>query len=152
MKLNLQCGPDIIVGYRNIDINPTAAGVEKGDFRNLTNVINESVDEIRAINVVQLIHMAELTKVLNHWFSKLKKGGEIYIQAIDMNLVGNSTSYGQISIEDANKLIFGIPGNLLHLGIYDLNVIETNLNNGGIATVEKGYNGQSFWIRGTKNG
>lgn len=148
VKLNLGCGTDVIMGYRNIDIKPQHQLVEKGDCRNLDNlsVASDSVDEIRAILLLEHISYYEISNVLQHWWSKLKKGGRIYIYDTDSALFGNMMAKFQINTQELNSVLFGNQNEAIKLGIYNLPYIENIFQQFKARTISKGINGTNFFI------
>lgn len=108
LKLNLGCGQDIKEGYINIDIRrlpglDVIADICKLPFR------NNSVDEIRAIDVLEHVPHLETVNVLKKWADLLKVGGVLILQlpcldSIIKFLIGSKTLE---DIEWGIELLFG---------------------------------------------
>ena len=85
MKLNIGAGTKIIEGWINIDILPRDRRLLMMDARKL-GFINNSIDEIKAEDVLEHISFRETISVLKEWYRVLKKEGKIYIRV--PNLTG----------------------------------------------------------------
>lgn len=97
MKLNLGCGNDLRNGYVNIDITPINNIDRQIDVRNLDDVCNdESVDEILASNILNMIPFREVISVLQHWTDKLKPGGSLTIVVPDIVELSKALLNGQL--------------------------------------------------------
>lgn len=79
LKLNLGCGDQYMNGYINLDIRRFANCIQ-ADVCHLP-IKDNSVDEILAIDVFEHISFTRSKELLKHWVDKLKKGGQIFIQA-----------------------------------------------------------------------
>lgn len=105
--LNLGCGNDIQQGYDNIDIRDLP-GVIRADVRNLPYEQN-SVDEIRAIDIYEHISFRESQRLLNHWVSLLKPGGRLIIRGPSIEVLARNILIST-SIEDIERSIAFIFG------------------------------------------
>jgi len=107
LLLNLGCGTDLKQGYDNIDVRDLP-GVIKADVRNLPYKQN-SVDEIRAIDVYEHVSFRESQSLLNYWVSLLKPGGLLVIQAPSIEVLARNilTSTSIEDIETSIAFIFG---------------------------------------------
>ena len=95
MKINIGAGKTKKDGYISIDaFNPKADIIAPADN---TGMEPESVDEIFSSHMLEHIDRAELSKVLDHWYSILKKGGKVHI------LVPNAELYLKEWIEAVKK-------------------------------------------------
>jgi hypothetical protein len=152
MKVNLECGTNFLVGYKNIDSNPQHKLVEKGSFRDLTSlkVTDDSVEELNIGSALEKIHMSEIGQILGHWKQKLKVGGRLYIKSLDANLIGTALCYDQVSLDEANKNLFGNPATP-NKGLYSLTTMEIFLQRAGFKTIEKGLTGFQFFIEVEKS-
>lgn len=86
LKINLGCGNSPKENYINIDIRyipsvNVVADVTALPFR------DNSVDEIKAIDVYEHISYRKSQELLTHWVSILKSGGLLFIQAPSINRV-----------------------------------------------------------------
>ena len=149
MKLNLGIGiKDPMEGYVNLDILPVkiedatkAQWIKQGDFRNpaSANLNKSSFDEIRVSHIIRNIHVTQLGLVINNWKELLIQGGELYLEFLDAELVGNLLAYQQLPLESINMMIFGDNPKAQFCGLYSLTAIEPLLHNLGFETIEKGY-------------
>lgn len=149
MKLNLGIGiKDPMEGYINLDILPAklddvnkSQWIKQGDFRNPVNagIVKNSVNEIRASHILRNIHVTQLGAVINNWKEVLTQGGELYIETLDAELVGNLLAYQQFPLESINLMIYGDNPKAPLCGMYSLTTIEPLLNTIGFETLEKGY-------------
>ncbi len=80
MKLNIGCGYEIMNGYINIDLRKECHPDLIADTETLPFMEN-TIDEIQAIDVFEHISYLKSREVLKHWIGLLKTGGMIYIQA-----------------------------------------------------------------------
>lgn len=107
--LNLGCGNDILQGYDNIDLRDLP-GVINADVGDIWTMYKEnSVAEIRAIDVFEHIPFAESQETLNRWVHILKPGGRLIIQGPSIEVLARRilTSINIKDIEDSIKYIFG---------------------------------------------
>lgn len=105
--LNLGAGTDILQGYDNIDIR-NLPNTTKADVRDLPYEQN-SVDEIRAIDIYEHISFKESQALLNYWVSLLKPDGVLIIQGPSIEVLARNILIAT-SIEDIERsmaLIFG---------------------------------------------
>ena len=144
MKINLECGNDVIQGYKNLDENPINKLCEKGNFRNIA-VADASADEIRVGNALCKIHMSEIPGIVAHWKSKLKVGGRLYVTGFDADLLCTAASYSQIGLDEFNRIMFGEP-NSPHKGVYSIATMELFVQKNGFKIIEQGLNGNQFFI------
>lgn len=128
MKLNLGCGKDIRNGYLNLDIVPVEAEVinkARGgsspdtrqddselfrvqDITNLDDVAeDESVEEILALNILQIFSYKHVFGILNHWISKLQPGGVLKVVVPDIHEQALSLVSGQMDIQNYILSIYG---------------------------------------------
>lgn len=150
-KLNLGCGNDFILEYRNIDINPTSPHVERADITNLNliNIVDNSINEIRAVDCLQIIPLGLIPATIQNWVQKLEAHGELIIQAHDAQVLSNSIAYEQINLQEANQLIFG-PNERRHSSFVSIGMIESLLLQNGCEILDKSIAGMIFHIRARK--
>jgi len=77
MKLNLGYCDIKIEGYVNVDIDESIKPDLVDDITKLTKIDDNSVDEIRAHNVLEHIPQIDIERTLKLWFNKLKRGGKL---------------------------------------------------------------------------
>lgn len=151
IKLNIGCGDDFILNYRNIDMNPKSPHVERGDITNLDtlSVAANSVDEIRAVDCLQMIPLQMLQNTLRNWVHKLRKNGTIIIQSHDIQVVANKVAFEQITIQQANEIAYGTQERP-NRSLITIGLIENILKELGMITVNKSLNESIFNIRAVK--
>jgi predicted SAM-dependent methyltransferase len=88
MKINLGCGNDIQRGYINIDTR-SIEGVDL--ICNIEDLpyTNNTIDEIRAIDVIEHIPWAKQQELFKYYYSLLKKGGFLRVQVPDLDNILN---------------------------------------------------------------
>jgi len=154
LKLNLGCGTKLMDGYINIDIRPLNDQILVGDVASLP-YDNETVDEIYASDIYEHIGHVRSQELLNHWVSKLKRGGKLLIHTSNLNglcefVLKQKTIKG---IQEGLRRMYGmdyVGGWHLTAGHPDL--IRHYLNiagiNGDIKITE--HEGWLLWIEATK--
>jgi len=84
MKLNLGCGPDVRMGYINVDYQDTRDGVVNIDLSQLPWPFGDnSVDEILMLDLLEHFPYKFTEKVLNECWRIMKVGARIEIQVPD---------------------------------------------------------------------
>lgn len=146
LKINLGCAGDIRAGYINIDKVKTHPAVIEGDFMSLSNIAPACADELLANQCLQHVPWELGSQTLQIWASKLEKGGTLFVEAPDINMISTAMHYDQAQVEHINQALFG-PPNDPYKGIYNLHFVESTLQRFGLETIEKGYNGPCFYIR-----
>lgn len=81
IKLNLGCGPKILDGWVNVDLDPRAD--VHADLRELP-FDDSYADVIQAIHVIEHFYAWDVHKVLKEWMRVLKPGGEIILECPDI--------------------------------------------------------------------
>jgi hypothetical protein len=148
MKLNLGCGDNIIQGYTNIDLMPKNSNVTRGNFTNLSMIQDGSVEEILALNVIEYLPFTQVGSVLQHWVQKLQSGGTLYVESIDLNVLGTMMAYDQIGIDVINKILYLNAGQgMTPQGLYNMTAIESHLNSIKCKTDVKGFKDYKFYLR-----
>ncbi len=108
MKLNLGCGNDLRNGYVNIDIAPINNLDHQIDASNLDDVCNdEEVDEILAVNVLNMLSYKEILNVLQHWVDKLKPGGTIKVVVPDLVELSRAFLNGELKSDHFILQMYG---------------------------------------------
>lgn len=82
MRINLGCGGDILDGWINIDLYPRSEKVIAADIRKLP-FLPGSIEEIRAIDVLEHIPNRDVPPTLTHWFALLEHGGTVSVRCPD---------------------------------------------------------------------
>jgi hypothetical protein len=108
MKLNLTLNGEARDGYTNIDPFPSADPRKvRGDIRNLTEVDDGEAEEIIAIDVLDRFTLPDTEKVITHWISKLKHGGELTIGFTDLIELAKAIANRSVNLDQANQILFG---------------------------------------------
>jgi predicted SAM-dependent methyltransferase len=91
MRLNLGCGDDIKKGYINIDVRRTKPEVLQIDLEKelLRFFPDESADEIIAKDFIEHLSWRVVEDFLKDCFRVLKKGGRLFIQCPDLEVIAN---------------------------------------------------------------
>ncbi len=113
MKLNLLLDNpgDCRSGFINVD--PCAPdgdefGRVRGEIWRLDAIADAGeVAEIVALDLLDNCQAMEVDDVLVGWLSRLKHGGMLTLSVVDLREVSRSVLNGNISIMDANELLFG---------------------------------------------
>lgn len=109
MKLHIDINTNPLNGYTTID--PIGGDTTKIclDYRNLDSVVQTNeCTEIYAPSILNYIHNAELDSIIKHYVSKLRHGGKLIIGGSDIRDIAKKIIKEEISLEDANKLLYGI--------------------------------------------
>jgi predicted SAM-dependent methyltransferase len=148
MRLNLGCGTDIRDNYINIDTNIQHPAVKNNDVRNLNilQIADQSVEEILACDILEYIKYNEIPNTLKHWCDKITKGGEMYIESIDYNMLATAMADDRFKPDELNNILF----DKQKASIHSLTSLEPLLNQLGMATTTKGYRNNKFFIRVNK--
>jgi predicted SAM-dependent methyltransferase len=84
IKLHLACGNDYQEGYINVDLYPKPDAKVDAQY-DVTRLPyeNETVDEIRALHIIEHFDFNEGVEVLKEWRRVLKPGGKIILETPD---------------------------------------------------------------------
>lgn len=135
MKINLGCGNDIQRGYINIDTR-SIEGVDL--ICNIEDLpyTNNTIDEIRAIDVIEHIPWAKQQELFKYYYSLLKKGGFLHIQVPDLdNILNMRNKVHDIKII---RWLFGgqdYPSNF-HYTVFTKKWIKELLENAGFKNID----------------
>lgn len=85
IKLNIACGLDYQEGYINADLYP----LENAKIDQIFDVKeipypDNSVDEIRALHIIEHFDFYEGQEILKEWYRALKPGGKLVIETPDL--------------------------------------------------------------------
>jgi SAM-dependent methyltransferase len=81
LRLELGSGYHPTPGFVHLDANPHAPDVDiVGDAADLQMVGSGTVDELRAVDVLEHISYRDTRAVLNEWSRVLRPGGRLYVQ------------------------------------------------------------------------
>lgn len=130
MKLNVVLSEDrFITGYNNILL------------QNLANesqtIINNSCNEILAMNILDYIDDEHITQLLGLFISKLRLGGKLYISGINLDTVARGLLGKTLAEKEFNQIIKNIKSLRSRKTVIDLLksanlVIETAITKGNI--------------------
>lgn len=113
MKLNIGSNNVSYPGFKNVDIRPIPGVQIVTDVATLEVIKNESVEEIKAYNILEHFWYDETRTILKNWVSKLVPCGTIEIQVPEGNNIydrykkGISTRGYKDPWEDLIHSIFG---------------------------------------------
>jgi hypothetical protein len=135
IKLNLGCGPDIKLGYTNIDTCPLNSNVVVQDIRNL-QFDKASVDEIYAKDIIEHMTLDDFIRSIANWSFISKKDALLFIQTTCIDLMIEAYSTGVWDITTLNYMLFagknwvnGVSTNEdLHKSCYSRLFLETVLS------------------------
>ena len=143
VKLNLACGMDYREGYINID-NQFLYGEGfrvdvKADLFDLRWDEN-SVEEIQVLHFLPYVHINQVSILLKRWYSWLKDGGKIVIEAGDTKKVArnilDSNDPEVINGSAGVTQLFGLNISLLHKWSYSPDTLGPLLAGVGFKDIE----------------
>lgn len=128
VKLHLGCGLKKIEGYVNVDIRPEVNPDIIDNIHELSNIPNNSVDEIYACHVLEHFGRHEYMSVLQRWYEVLKEGGVLKISVPDFEFVNEYYN----ETKDLTKLIGFLYGGQTykenyHYYTWDFNSLKNDL-------------------------
>ncbi len=112
MRINLLLDneKDLLSGYINVDPF-LIQNSENRASHNVTNldglVCDNEATEIIAKDILDYYPINKVPEVVCHWIKKLAHKGTIIIESIDIEEVSRGVVFGNIKLEDANKLLYG---------------------------------------------
>lgn len=110
MRVNLLLNsPTMRNGFLNID--PFATPGDGKIYGHVTcldgHVEDAQASEILASDVLDFLPPKAVNDAVTHWIKKLRHGGTITIGGLDLREVARRLSSHQISIDEANLLVYG---------------------------------------------
>ena len=153
MKVNISVGAsEFKNGYLNIDPISKPEGLDI-DIRKLDTIIGDAeCTEFIAEDVLDYLEKSEAESVLEHWISKIRKGGKIVVGGIDAYEVSKMFYQQKITLEEFNTLIhgsFGQPWNV-RLNNFTMEYIQSKLINAGLKITKKRLNGYHIIVEGER--
>ena len=113
MKINilLDSPNNTLSGYVNVDpiADPNDIKRVVCDVDNLTPLVDDGEAEVIIVTeVLAYFPFRDLDRLVNHWVSKLKKGGgRLTITDIDFYEVTRDIQSRKLNLEEANMLLYG---------------------------------------------
>jgi hypothetical protein len=122
-------------------------GVEFDNIANINNYTNNSIDKILIQDLLDCIEEHDKIGLLKTLKQKLKIGGELEIQAVDLKNIGMGITFGDITSELAKFLLF-----TGKINIHVMSDIISNLIEAGYQiTIKKYINAIEYYIVATNN-
>jgi hypothetical protein len=105
-RLELGSGTHPTPGFTHLDINPNSPDVDIVGTAWPLNLPDESVGEIRAVDVLEHLSYWDTPKILADWFRVLRPGGLLYVQVPDAERIM------RWFIDTPDRLVERLPANL----------------------------------------
>ena len=108
MKIRITVGADEkLNGYINVDPVSRFDNLES-DVRNLDSIAEDAeCSEILAEEVIDFVRREELYPILDHWISKLRHGGKMYLSFYDTRQIAKAFFRGKINLDEFNMIVHG---------------------------------------------
>jgi len=108
MKIRITVGAEEkLNGYTNVDPIAQFDGL-KSDLRNLDSVAEDAeCSEILADGVIGFLQRDQVYPILDHWLSKLRHNGKIFISFYDIRQIAKAYYRGQINNDEFNQVVHG---------------------------------------------
>ena len=154
MKVNITVGSsEFKNGYLNIDPISKPDGLDI-DIRKLDTIIEDAeCTEFKAEDVLDYLEKSEAESVLEHWTSKVRKGGKIVIGGVDAYEVSKMFYQQKITLEEFNNLIHGSftqPWDV-RLNNFTMEYIQSKLINAGLRITKKRLDGYRIIVEGERS-
>lgn len=152
MKLNLLFNSnDVRAGYQNIDAyTQEGDGKIEGNVFNLNEIAcNAEVVELIALDIIDRIPLPQITQVLGHWLSKIRRGGTITIGGLNLPSVTKAFYRKEIDLVTMNQLFFGkqdTPTNNKKCAL-DITWIESVLKSEGFKIIQSRLENVYYYIK-----
>jgi len=125
MKLNIESNDYFLNGYKTIVSNissdvPEGIEVVYADFTNLDPLCKDgTVEEIIFNPPMNVLDRDLIVKCLEHWTTKLVKGGILKISFLDIRQIARAIYLGDISLAEAHCLTIGKNNELRTVSDYE---------------------------------
>jgi predicted SAM-dependent methyltransferase len=108
MKIRITVGAEEkLNGYINVDPVSRFDDLES-DVRNLDPIAEDAeCSEILAEEVIDFIRREEVYPILDHWISKLRHGGKMYLSFYDTRQIAKAFFRGKINLDEFNTIVHG---------------------------------------------
>jgi predicted SAM-dependent methyltransferase len=137
MKLHLGCGTRYLPGYIHIDISNYDHINIRTDIRKLSEIHDNSVDDIYASHVLEHFKRYEIFDILKEWNRVLKIGGTIHIAVPDFEACVEQYNQKKYLPELVGLLCGGQKNEYDHHSIiFDRNILTKFLNEAGFDNVK----------------
>lgn len=149
MNVNIGCGPDIIIGYQNYDINKPENPISEVKYVDSYLSIKfepNTVEKIRSLYALHSIPAKNIFGFLQNCYAWLQNGGELYIELNDAYLISNDFANGFIDIAKYNALVYDNK-KITSFTLEDFENMATEI---GFKILDKGIFGHAFYITLTK--
>ncbi len=138
IRINLGCGSDKLLGFINLDIDPSYNPDAVGDARSFQKLFSyESVHEIRAIHILNYLTFNEALSFLRECHKLLRSDGYLVIEGPDIRKIllkymsNDSEAIFAIFATDKDGPTHKIP----YIHAWDAQVLTENLSNIGFSRV-----------------
>ena len=84
------------------------SGFEYINLESIDSILEQSAESIYINDLLDYIHSDSVYQILTKLKSKLKDGGKLYIQGIDIKSASISLLYGQISMSIFKSMVYGL--------------------------------------------
>lgn len=111
MRLEIGSGYSPTPGFTHLDMNPNAPGVDIVGPAFPLPMATATVDEIRAVDVLEHLSYWNTEAALSEWARVLRPGGKLYVQVPDADLIM------RWYVLEPARLIDRIPDGLLRIPI-----------------------------------
>ena len=144
MKLHLGCGPRYLPGYIHVDILKYNHIDILADICDLSQIPNESVDDIYASHVLEHFNRYQILPVLREWNRVLKINGVIHISVPDFLAVIEHYQSNEYLPELIGLVCGGQKNEYdIHKMVYDEKLLTQFLNESGFDDVKR-YSWQDY--------
>lgn len=138
-------------GYTNIDRFQCDEHQTAGDVSNLDWVVdNGEATEIIAYDVIDHFFNQYVPGVVEHWISKLAPNGTLTIVSTDLYQLVNKIYNRQVSLRDANALIFGAGMDSQRVSTSTLMDISAMMRSFGLVIIEQRYEDNLYVVKGKR--